>query len=690
VTLEYARDGNRPGPPPRGGGEYHQRDRDRERGEDYHERDREDRRAVKCDWLCDSCGCQNFARRSECYRCSLPKSESSVLINSNDPYADAVVISPSPTSILVVKGLSLYTTEDQISEAFRQFAVVKNVRIIRDRITGASKGLAFIEFPSIDYAGHSLRQASAMPLVIDKAHVKISFAKEGISQSLATVSGGGGGTGPQPNLYAAAALQAAQWSANNGYAMACPTIASSFPTPAPLTSSPAAMTLSQAAGVRQKPQWPPRFESHGASYVFQPKSGCFYEPISGYYYCPKSKLYYCSSRGLYYKAVGPPVGLDMTGEDSTFVPFHPPVPTESEDNPTPQKENTVLEDLGTAGKGGRKPVVLSMSLGMFKSKSSSKPVKKDKDKEKDSIAPAEAVGIGTTTVFRKGAVTQSIAKWEELKKKEEIQETASSGEKSISAATTSRDSSPTHISGKTETSTHEVEMSKVLKRKMSEDMTTTAPVPVPVPVPVPTLTTTPSQPVCLLCRRQFASMEVLHRHEKESKLHAENLAKKLQAESESGQSQSGAVYRDRASERRATYGQSSIPDPIIKRRSRSRSRSRERYRRRDVSLSVTNQDTEKQITSSTATVSEDLNNPGNQMLRRLGWQDGQGLGKDGTGIRDPVSVKSQEASSKTGVGSSGKCLPPIEYGEGRVYKESLLRAARARFEQVEEEQEKHR
>merc|ERR1719502_2400031 len=35
---------------------------------------------------------------------------------------------------------------------------------------------------------------------------------------------------------------------------------------------------------------------------------------------------------------------------------------------------------------------------------------------------------------------------------------------------------------------------------------------------------------CMLCRRQFGSQELLLRHERESQLHAENLAKKHAAE----------------------------------------------------------------------------------------------------------------------------------------------------------------
>ena len=79
--------------------------------------------------------------------------------------------------------------------------------------------------------------------------------------------------------------------------------------------------------------------------------------------------------------------------------------------------------------------------------------------------------------------------------------------------------------------------------------------------------------VCTLCRRQFASKEQLLRHERESKLHASNLAKANLAASTTGSSLGsvgpvgggvgaggsivgGGQYRDRASERRAVHGQS--------------------------------------------------------------------------------------------------------------------------------------
>ena len=42
-------------------------------------------------------------------------------------------------------------------ELFRQFAVVKSVFIVRDWATGASRGLAFLEFHSVEHASFAMQ-----------------------------------------------------------------------------------------------------------------------------------------------------------------------------------------------------------------------------------------------------------------------------------------------------------------------------------------------------------------------------------------------------------------------------------------------------------------------------------------------------------------------------------------------------
>ena len=455
-----------------------------------------------------------------------------------------------------------------------------------------------------------------------------------------------------------AALQAAQWSANNGYANLRPGL--------PPTPTTAAAARVAPPVIRQKPRWPPRFETHGAAFLFQPQTGCFFEPLSEFYYCPKSRLYYNSIDGVYYRALPVPASCttsDVTDEAS-FIRFDPAPPTEED------KVASSTDRAGNLYDKSRKPVVLSMSLSMGgKSKASGK-----KETKKDSVPPtatptaasnpvpnAVPAGIGEVSAFKKGAIIQDLAKWTEVKRKAGEDEVAVADNHSVPASETS--------SVQTET-VAKIDSKKVVQIPNSSDVTATKQKQGVVQI------------ACYICRRQFASEEVLLRHEKESKLHAENLLKAQSQGGSSNQSQQPAIaYRDRASERRATFGQSS--DPIVEpRRKRSRSRERDGGRRtsaREPAIAPQ---------APPPTVAEDTTNPGNQLLRRFGWQEGKGLGKDGSGMQDPVELKGvQRDADKLGVGVKGSSIPPLDYGDGpNAYKESLLRAARARFEQAEQEE----
>jgi len=57
---------------------------------------------------------------------------------------------------LFVKNLSYNTTEDSLSEFFEKYGTVKNVKILKNRDDGRSKGLGFVEFESNEEAKAAL------------------------------------------------------------------------------------------------------------------------------------------------------------------------------------------------------------------------------------------------------------------------------------------------------------------------------------------------------------------------------------------------------------------------------------------------------------------------------------------------------------------------------------------------------
>lgn len=131
---------------------------------------------------------------------------------------------------------------------------------------------------------------------------------------------------------------------------------------------------------------------------------------------------------------------------------------------------------------------------------------------------------------------------------------------------------------------------------------------------------------CLLCKRAFQSLDILNKHIKMSNLHKENLQKlnlNTQNESSSG---NGMSYRDRAKERRQKYGEVDPPPP---------NRSRERFEKE---MKKQTAHMQKQASSNLAHVPIDQSNVGNRLLQKMGWKDGQGLGKSNQGRTNIIEV----------------------------------------------------
>ena len=84
----------------------------------------------------------------------------------------------TPSPFLAVMGFGPFVIENAIIELFRQFAVVKSVNLLRDGVSGFSKGAAFVEFYTVEHAMHTIQQTSLGPIYLDSSPLKISYAKE--------------------------------------------------------------------------------------------------------------------------------------------------------------------------------------------------------------------------------------------------------------------------------------------------------------------------------------------------------------------------------------------------------------------------------------------------------------------------------------------------------------------------------
>ncbi|CDW58242.1 RNA-binding protein 5 [Trichuris trichiura] len=175
---------------------------------------------------------------------------------------------------------------------------------------------------------------------------------------------------------------------------------------------------------------------------------------------------------------------------------------------------------------------------------------------------------------------------------------------------------------------------------------------------------------CLLCRRQFQSKDTLLKHQQFSELHKKNLQRKQGETVDSSvasamtSSYSGR-YRDRAKERREKFGLDDQIEPNAL---------KEKFLVESVS--------EEPVSSPMQT-----DNKGAKLMRSMGWQEGQGLGRQNQGITDPITewvlnnnmilLQAERRIAGVGLGASGAVRSSFV---GASYKEHVKAALRQKFE----------
>ena len=223
-------------------------------------------------------------------------------------------------------------------------------------------------------------------------------------------------------------------------------------------------------------EWPPCFETHGNEFVFDTRSAMFYESQSNFFYDPKSKLYYGNSKKAYFRY-----------DDTLDPPF-------KEIEKTPE----ILDDEMTKAtkQGGEGNYVNPKPTIAIKLKS--KKLKKPKNAAavQDRKAPPPPVAVATppssapvVSKIEKERIA-NIEKWNET----QAQLKAESLPKKKGSNSSSSSSSAAN---------------NVVVVASSQKIRTTA----------------KGEPICVVCKRKFPTIDKLRIHERMSELHKTNLAK---------------------------------------------------------------------------------------------------------------------------------------------------------------------
>ncbi|OAY40822.1 small RNA-binding protein 11, chloroplastic [Manihot esculenta] len=114
--------------------------------------------------------------------------KSSIISTSLLPPA-LLVCCRSIATKLFVGGLSFYTTENGLSEAFSQYGQVVEAKIVSDRVSDKSKGFGFVTFASEDEAYTALGEMNGKTLNGRVIFVEVAKPRTGFRGELPIARG---------------------------------------------------------------------------------------------------------------------------------------------------------------------------------------------------------------------------------------------------------------------------------------------------------------------------------------------------------------------------------------------------------------------------------------------------------------------------------------------------------------------
>ncbi|KAJ3334199.1 hypothetical protein HDU76_006571 [Blyttiomyces sp. JEL0837] len=580
------------------------------------------------DWMCKMCGVVNFKRRSSCFQCKGMRDDS--FSTAKDKFVPMAVndgrndIGDKPSNLLLAIGLDPVTSEETLYNAMMQLAPVKEVRIVKDRSTHLSWGFGFIEFPDVETATYVLSLMFAEPpldLVIDNRKISLSYAKVSSFTPVYVSSPWVSTSYKDPS---GLTVYLAYWD-QQAYATAYPMIATNA-----ATAHTSANSNSSSLSNRRKSQ-PVSNQSVATKSEFQAHAGAkmttqlqsIYSAASTIAKEPQKKSLDDELAAFYddVESVAEAAKAKRRSQEEELAAFYSEM-----DSSAP----LIVEPVTTKDSGIHPDRL--MALQRAEREISDPPPKAHRSSynREDIIEPPTDRKRSHDVEDRKEKPSVVAATKKMSKHMENWQERqAEFDESGPNPASTVEDMSEEAL----------------IKNLPSEEA-------------INDEKTDLNLMACLLCERQFKSVEDLRKHQSKSSLHKTNMVAyremkldelKKSLSTEAGQQQ----YRNRAEERRKMYGQPRhikqeknwvpYPIPSSSKTSKNRIAAYESMAERsydDRVPLVVEQPTKEGIGEE---------NIGNKMLQKLGWKEGTGLGARGNGIVAPI--KAESSVKGAGLGS---------------------------------------
>jgi len=175
--------------------------------------------------------------------------------------------------------------------------------------------------------------------------------------------------------------------------------------------------------------------------------------------------------------------------------------------------------------------------------------------------------------------------------------------------------------------------------------------------------------VCYICRRKFGSAEQLKKHEELSDMHRQKLAEHKKVEIEQIKKQ--VMAEQHAMEKKALRQEKARKYAELAREEKEK----EENLREAVEAARHGNKPQDTLAES----------KGSDLLRKMGWKEGEGLGKSGTGTKDPVTVVMR--AERAGLGSGGEVTLDHLVTEADSLAQANRKKAAARLAATTQEQD---